>query len=616
MLVGAMGPAAHDRARLIAGWDGAADNHVSWVGGREAAAAVGSWGVASLDSEQRWASDPATGSWLALSGHLFRDSVTGERPVAVAELLLGRLLERGPKGVADFDGTFAFAWYDGSSGRLHLVRDRFGTEPLFYSQAGPTILFASRLRDLRDTGLLPDGICPQGLAEYLTYCYIPSGATLDRDVRQLMGGEMLVAEAGRGLVERRRWYSLSFAQDPVTDERAIADQFRSLLEAAVVRRIADHRPGVFISGGMDSSSLAVLLRRHQSGTMRSYSYRCATASFDESPFARAMAEAIQARHREVLYGADDSLQIADAVAAMDVPFCNVGLELSAWLLGQAARGDIDYAFVGDGGDEFWVSHPVYAAQRVVDRYERLPIPQAVTRALRRLASSLPDSERKRDLRVILKRLLPRGTMPRALMHYRWKAYADSADLAELLTPEFATAVRQVDPFDSVLQGFHGYDGPDDGVTPCVYNDYITMVPSFSNRGRLLRHFGVEVRSPMLDRELVEFGARIPIRLKLEGIERTKRLLRLAMEGVLPDVINHRKDKLGHSIPLKNWLRQDPLSGYFDRHCSHQAIHALGVFRPEKVATLLERHRSRRSNESHMLWAVLVLQLWLQQRNGR
>lgn len=615
MLVGALGPAAHDRARLMAGWNGLMESQVGWVGGDEAAAAVGPWGVASLDSEQRWASDPATGSWLALSGHLFRDEVTGERPAAAAELLLRRLSQRGPDGVADFDGTFGFAWYDGRSRRLHLMRDRFGTEPLFYAQAGANFLFGSRLRDLRGTRLLPGGICPQGLAEYLTYCYIPSGATLDRDVRQVMGGEMLVAEAGRGLVERRRWYTLSFARAPATDERAIADQFRGLLEAAVVRRIANHRPGVFISGGMDSSSLAVLLRRHETGAMRSYSYRCATASFDESPFARAMAQAIQAEHHEVLYGAEDALQIADAVAAMDVPFCNVGLELSAWLLGQAARGEIDYAFVGDGGDEFWVSHPVYAAQRVVDRYERLPIPQAVTRALRRLAGSLPDSERKRDLRVILKRLLPRGTMPRALMHYRWKAYADSADLAELLTPEYAGAVRQVDPFESVLQGFQGYDGPDDGVTPCVYNDYITMVPSFSNRGRLLRQFGVEVRSPMLDRELVEFGARIPIRLKLEGIERTKRLLRLAMEGVLPDVINHRKDKLGHSIPLKNWLREDPLSGYFDRHCSPQVIHSLGVFRPEKVATLLERHRSRRSNESHMLWAVLVLQLWLQQRNG-
>jgi asparagine synthase (glutamine-hydrolysing) len=299
---------------------------------------------------------------------------------------------------------------------------------------------------------------------------------------------------------------------------------------------------------------------------------------------------------------------------MDVPFCNVGLELTVWLLGHAAQGQVDYAFVGDGGDEIWVSHPVYAAQRVVDRYERVPVPRLVNRALRSVAATLPDSERKRDLRVILKRLLPRETFPRELMHYRWKAYSDGGDLDRLLTPEYAAAVRTVDPFECIRSGFEGYDGPDDGVTACVYNDYLTLVPSFSNRGRLLRPFGIEVRSPMLDRELVELGARIPTRLKLEGVERTKRLLRRAMEGVLPDLINHRKDKLGHSIPLKNWLRTPlPLGEFFDDRCSRRQLESLGVFRPERVAELLERHRSRRSNESHLLWAVLVLQRWLQQR---
>jgi asparagine synthase (glutamine-hydrolysing) len=617
MLLGAIGPAAHDGARLIAGWNGSQRSEVTWLGEQGAVAAVRPWSVASLDSEQRWSSDAVSGSWLALSGHVFHDAATGDRPSSIAELILARLLERGPKGIEDFDGTFAIAWYHGPSQRLSLLRDRFGTEPLFYAQTGQSVLFGSRLRDLRGTGLLPGGICAQGLAEFLTYGYIPSDATLDPAVHQLMGGEIVVAKAGRGVVERRHWYRVSFAQPPITDEAAIAEQFRTKLESAVVRRIADHRTGVFVSGGMDSSSLATLLRRHQAGTIRSYSYRCASAGFDESPYARALADALHTEHREVLYGAEDALRIEAEVGAMDAPFCNVGLELSVWLLGQAAQGQIDYAFVGDGGDEIWVSHPVYAAQRMVGRYERLPIPRLVNRALRRLAGSLPDSDRKRDLRVILKRVLPRETLPRELMHYRWKAFTAVDEMGTLLTPELAAAVAQVDPFECVRQGFEGYDGPDDGVTACVYNDYLTMVPSFSNRGRILRHFGVEVRSPMLDRDLVEFGARIPTRLKLEGVERTKRILRMAMTGVLPDVINNRKDKLGHSIPLKNWLRQDaPLGSFFDHRCSAEALHSLGIFRPEAVAELMNRHRSRKTNESHTLWAVLVLQLWLQQRDGR
>jgi asparagine synthase (glutamine-hydrolysing) len=368
---------------------------------------------------------------------------------------------------------------------------------------------------------------------------------------------------------------------------------------------------------MDSSTILTFLRRHEAGPIRSYSYRCASASFDESVYARAMAEAAGSQHTEILFGADDALEIEQVVPAMEVPFCDLGLEVATWLLARSARGEVDFVLTGTGGDEVWASHPVYAAQRVVGRYEKLPVPRLVNQALRRFAGSLPDSDRKRDLRVILKRLLPPDAFPRELKHYRWKAYYAPRDFDSLLVPELAAAVRQEDPFQSIREGFEGYDGPDDEVTPCIYNDYSTMVPGFANRARLLRSFGLELRSPFLDRDLIELGARIPSRLKLEGIERTKRLFRVAMEGVLPDVINHRKDKLGLSIPLKNWLRDDSrIAAKLAHVCRPEALEKVGVFRPEAVADLLRRHRERRSNNSQRLWAILVLQLWLEARSSR
>jgi asparagine synthase (glutamine-hydrolysing) len=142
------------------------------------------------------------------------------------------------------------------------------------------------------------------------------------------------------------------------------------------------------------------------------------------------------------------------------------------------------------------------------------------------------------------------------------------------------------------------------------------VPSFANRARLLRTFGVELRSPFLDRELIDFGARVPSRLKLEGIERTKRLFRMGMQGVLPDVINHRKDKLGLSIPLKNWLREESrIADHLTQACSPEALEELGLFRPEAIVRMLREHRERRANHSQRLWAIFVLQLWLRGRNS-
>ena len=168
-----------------------------------------------------------------------------------------------------------------------------------------------------------------------------------------------------------------------------------------------------------------------------------------------------------------------------------------------------------------------------------------------------------------------------------------------------------------MAGYEGYDGPEDGMSAHLYNDYFTASGFYFSRLQLIRKFGLEVRLPFYDRELVEFGARIPAHLKLEGIEKTKRLFRVAMEGVLPDIVNHRKDKLGHSVPLKNWLRGDGVLGEGVRAELRDAHSELaGILRPELLAQWLEEHDKRRHNHSHRLWAAFVLGKWIKSRRAR
>jgi asparagine synthase (glutamine-hydrolysing) len=157
-----------------------------------------------------------------------------------------------------------------------------------------------------------------------------------------------------------------------------------------------------------------------------------------------------------------------------------------------------------------------------------------------------------------------------------------------------------------------YDGPDDGISSHLYNDYKTASSYYFSRLGLLRRFGIEPRLPFYDRALVEFGARIPARLKLEGIERTKRLFRVAMEGVLPDVICQRKEKLGHSIPLKSWLRsRGDVTNWIEALLAPEVVRRRGLFRPEAVQRMLDEHRRRRHNHSHRIWALAILEAWLQ-----
>jgi asparagine synthase (glutamine-hydrolysing) len=582
-------------------------------------------GACVLRSAQRYgAADPRgaltrdeqSGSWLAFSGNPMKVAAAGviARGERLDALQLLRLLEaEGISALQPLQGQFAIAWWNARGGVLTLARDHFGAEPLCYAQRNRQLLFGSRARDVAAALPEPARLSMQGLVEFLTHCYLPGNSTLFEQVMRVPAGSALEFTAATGACRIHSWYRLSFANPVPPNEADIVARYRELLEASVVRRLDESRTGVLLSGGMDSSSAATFARRHLSGPISSFSFRCVGASFDESPYARQLAVELGTQHNEVAYGELESLQAIAAVGKMDMPFCDIGIEIGTWLLSQAAGAKVDYLLTGDGGDEIWASHPVYAAQRIVRWYDRMPIPRPLRTALVRTCGLVKDSDQKRNLAVVMKRMLPEPSYPNELMHYRWRMYYTSDTMRGLLTPNLAHAVDATEPFRAVAESFEHYQGPDDGISPCLYSDYRTVTSFYFSRLLLSRPFGLEVRLPFYDRDLVEYGARIPVHLKLEGVERTKRLFRVAMEGILPDIINHRKDKLGHSVPFKNWLRDSgQLSALVQETLGSEQFLDRGLFRRESIATLLAEHRQRRHNHSHRIWALFILEQWFRQ----
>ena len=566
------------------------------------------------DPNRTLASDAASGAWLAIAGNALLVPAAGviaRGESLTAARLLNMLETEGLRALDRIDGQFAIAWWNGRGGVLRLIRDRFGMEPLCYSQIGRQIIFGSLACDVAASLATRPGLSMQGIVEYLTHCYLPGSSTLYNGIVRVPGGALLEFSAATGASRVDNWYRLSFANGVAANEKEITENYRSLLEASVVRRLSEDRLGVFLSGGMDSSSAATFARRHLAGTISSYSFRCVGASFDESPFSRALAKALGTQHTEVDYGELQSLEAIAAAGAMDMPFCDIGIEIGTWLLCKAASTHVDYLMTGDGGDEIWASHPVYAAQRIMRWYDVMPIPRPVRTALVAACGLVRDSDKKRNLPVVLKRLVPESTYPKDFKHYRWKMYYTLGSLRSLLAPALSAAVAATEPFQAATESFKHYQGPDDGISPCLYSDYRTVSGCYFSRMFLARSFGIEVRMPFYDRDLVEYGARIPVNLKLEGLERTKRLFRVAMEGILPDIINHRPDKMGHSVPFKNWLRgSGPLSSQVTETLSSSRFNDRGLFRPEAVARMLSEHRSRRHNHSHRIWALFILEHWL------
>ena len=264
MLIGGTGRFARRAAAMTSG-----GTSTEFIG---AAVVRRPWNVATLDAQDLSAVDSSTGSWIELCGNPIIEGVQHR-----AQWLLRVLRERGFPALAQVEGSFALIWWDAPRDRLVLLRDRFGAEPLYYTHRDSDLVFGSRVRDFGTLDGRPFELSQQGLVEFLTYCFIPGDATLDREVWRVPAGSYVQFDPITRKVSVEPWYRLSYAQPLVHDEGTITRRYRDLLEAAVARRLSGSPAGAFLSGGMDSSSVVTFMRRHLPGEIDTFGFRCARA---------------------------------------------------------------------------------------------------------------------------------------------------------------------------------------------------------------------------------------------------------------------------------------------------------------------------------------------------
>ncbi|MFH0781901.1 MAG: asparagine synthase-related protein [Pseudomonadota bacterium] len=189
-------------------------------------------------------------------------------------------------------------------------------------------------------------------------------------------------------------------------------------------------------------------------------------------------------------------------------------------------------------------------------------------------------------------------------------YYDAEELGKLAGPTFADGLKWSNLLADIL-AINGEMVDGDLLSRSIYSDYQTVVDFYLRRNDLIRRMGITVRYPLLDHELVEFCARMASTLKIKGWFDTKYIFKKTMEGVLPDTIIYRKDKLGHSIPLKNWIRDDrKVREMVLDYVSCDTLRRRGLFRPDYIAALTNDHMAKRRNNSHRLWTLAVLEMWL------
>ncbi len=529
------------------------------------------------------------------------------RNSSIAELLLRSFEKHGRNAPARWEGKFAVAIWDESESAVRLIRDRVGAEPLFYYNGSKYAAFGSSIAPLTGLPGAEKRLCHEALYTYLLLCYNPFSTTfIDGILKAEPGRVTSLLSSGTQI---HPYWTLDFAAVGRVDADALAAGLQELMQKSVASQLAPDAPvGTLLSGGMDSSSVLALMRRRLQSPIFTYSFRCHGNTFDESRYARIMSTKFGTRHTEVEFPAAAVCRIAEMVRFMDEPFCDSGIEVASYLLGEQAAGTVSYVLTGDGGDELFGGHPVYIADkaaRIVDA-----IPRPLMAPAMRLFTFLPDSDQKKNLVVKLKRFAESWAFGSALGSHRWRIYYSLDALHWLASPALWHEFSELDPLDQLRATYKGSAGSD-LLGRSLFSDWQTVVRFAVRRQDMVRAFKVEPRFPFYEANLIAYSSKIPSRLKIRGWSKTKYIQHKAMESVLPDEIINRKDKLGHSVPLKNWIRDEPVVGDFLKDVlSNSAISRRGLLNPAAIQAMLSEHNSRRANHAHRLWAIATLELWL------
>ncbi len=547
---------------------------------------------------------------VAFSGNIFnREEITGlsatGRPLA--QILAEQFTDKKTSLFNELNGSYSLSIWNSELQQLVLTGDHFGIEPLYYFWDEEKLIFASSIKALlRHPGVKAE-IDFEALHTYLLFNYNPRQETLIAGIKRLRPGYYLKFE-NNNLTTEQYWY-LSFLPGEKKTENQCIEELLPLMKKSIEMRVSDSEThGAFLSGGMDSSSIVGLMSPMVKGKIHTFSFRCKGKSFDESHYANIVSCRYNTEHHLVEYSPQEVLSIGEIAESMDEPFCDIGIEVASYILGRAAQDKINYVLTGDGGDELFAGHPVYQADEVARKFSKIPRP--LQKMMTAVFSMFPDTDKKKSFAVKAQRFAYSYGFSEKLFSNRWRIYYDEPELLTLFNPDFSSSVKETNPLKDIMSIYDEADG-NDFLSKTLYGDYFTVTNFYLRRMQLLRKFGIEGRMPMFDPRLVEYAAKIPSHLKLRGSE-TKYILHKTMTGILPDEIVFRKDKLGHSVPFKNWLRDVPeIKEFIMDVLSESTIKRRGYFNNNFVQRLLTDHFKRKKNNSHRLWAILVLELWMQ-----
>jgi asparagine synthase (glutamine-hydrolysing) len=471
-----------------------------------------------------------------------------------------------------------------------------GIKPLYYCEQGGEIYFGSELKCIFAHPHVDRRICLSGLNCFLSLNYVPGPSTLVEGILKLTPGHVLEWHGGRSDL---RCYAKPVIREAPSSIDEACEELDGLLAQSVREQLAADVPvGLWLSGGLDSSSVLHYASKVHSRRLRTYSITFRGRSFDESRYIEEISERFGTEHAEFdLSPTADLAHVVEQIAYYsDEPGADAGA-LPVWFLAQMSRKDVTVLLTGEGADELFAGYLTYKANRYGTAVRRLPA------SLRRVALAgamrLPVSDDKISFEYKLKRFLQGSLLAPELAHVFWNGTFAESEKRKLFlysdSQPLSTVVRELRS-GCALQAYLNFDQsyylPDD----ILYKvDRMSMAHS------------LEVRPPFLDSRVVDFANSLPENFKLRGTK-TKYVLRRMMRNKLPEMVL-RRPKVGFDIPIHDWFRGVLRPLLLDTLCE-EAVSSSKLFRWHAVERLLREHLDRRANWGYHLWGLMVLFMWM------
>jgi len=553
--------------------------------------------------------------WIVFNGEIynFQDHVEGLKrrghtfkSHTDTEVILHLYEEEGIACLDKLNGMFAFTLWDRKRHLIYAARDRAGIKPFHYALAGGQFIFASEIKALLKHPAVSREIDLQAVNEYLSFEYVPAPRSIFTDIKKLLPGHFIRIQDGQMEI-KRYWAAPYSASLKRKSEAEYAEEFHAILRRSVKRHLmADVPLGVFLSGGVDSSSVSALMRELLPGKISSFNIAFKESSFDESVYSKQVAEYLGTEHHTQVLDEKKALDlIPEIMNYLDEPFGDASF-IPTLLLSKFTREHVKVSLSGDGPDELFAGYPTYSAHQAARLYH--PLPQWVKKGAAQLIGQLPVSDNNLSFDYRLKKMISGLSEPSpARRNYNWLGSFGASDKQGLLSSQVTAELR----------GSSGYEAAEDYYSSCASKDLLEKMLYCDQRfylqddllvkvDRASMAASLEARVPFLDREVLEFASRLPSSLKLRGLT-TKYILKRTMRARLPQSILHRKKK-GFGIPVAKWFKSQ-LKPLLLEIFQEDKIRRGRLFNPDKVQRLLQDHFENRKDNRKQIYTLLNFQLW-------